>query len=294
MNRRSRLAFTLIELLVVISIISVLMGLMMPAVQKARGAVNRISCSNNLKQISLAMWLYHNTFDTLPASRVGNQGATWSVLVLPNLEQENLYRKWDTSKTYYQQNQVARETNLKVFFCPERRTSSAAGLSVQGDQDSTGNANGTHYPGGLGDYAANIGTVSNTTAVGGLVFYNNDGPFAAQTGRGFNFNMIRDGLSNTLMVGEKHVPISKWGIGTWDSSTYNGDHHNAYVRAAGRLYKLATAPDDINSMSFGSYHFGVVNFGFCDGGVRSIATNTSENTLRLLASRNDGEVLPEY
>lgn len=294
MKQATRTAFTLIELLVVISIISVLMGLMMPAVQKARGAVNRISCSNSLKQVSLAMMLHHNTFDRLPASRVSNQGATWAVMILPFLEQENLYRKWDIAKTYYEQNQVARETNVKVLFCAERRTSNAAGLSIAGDQDSTGKMNGAHLPGGLGDYAANIGTVSNTAAVGGLTFYNNDGPFAAQTGRGFNFTMIRDGLSNTLMVGEKHVPISKWGMGTWDSSTYNGDYHNSYMRAAGRLYRLAPSPDDTNSMSFGSYHFGIVNFAFCDGSVRGIPTITSETTLRLLASRNDGEVVPDY
>ena len=76
-TRTKKTAFTLIELLVVMSIISVLVGLMLPAVQKARGAVNRISCANSLKQVGLSMWLYHSTFDTLPATRVSDQGASW-------------------------------------------------------------------------------------------------------------------------------------------------------------------------------------------------------------------------
>ena len=140
-------AFTLIELLVVMSIISVLIGLMLPAVQKARGAVNRISCANSLKQVGLSMWLYHSTFDTLPATRVSNQGASWAVLILPNLEQENLYRKWDTSKTYYQQSQIARETGVKVMFCPERRSPAAAGVSIAGDVDTI--SKGQHVHAGL-------------------------------------------------------------------------------------------------------------------------------------------------
>lgn len=286
-------AFTLIELLVVMSIISVLIGLMLPAVQKARGAVNRLSCANNLKQISLAMWLYHNTFDTLPATRVSNQGASWAVLILPNLEQENLYRKWDTNRTYYQQSQVARETGIKVMFCPERRSSAAAGVSISGDQDTTGNTGGTHIPGSLADYAVNMGTISSAATVGGATFFNNDGAYPASSGKGYNFNMIRDGLSNTFMAGEKHVPVSKWGVGTWDSSIYNGDIYQSIARVTGPQYRIASTIDDLE-WRFGSYHFGIIQFAFCDGGVRSIPINTSAETIRRLSSRNDGEVISDY
>ena len=284
-------AFTLIELLVVMSIISVLVGLMLPAVQKARGAVNRISCANSLKQVGLSMWLYHSTFDTLPATRVSDQGASWAVLILPNLEQENLYRKWDTSKTYYQQSQIARETGVKVMFCPERRSPAAAGVSIAGDVDTI--SKGQHVPGALSDYAVNMGTESKAASVSAGYFHNNDGAFPTTSGRGINFNMIRDGLSNTLLAGEKHVPVSKWGVGGYDSSIYNGDIYLSISRVASPQHRIATTVDDTD-WRFGSYHFGIIQFAFCDGGVRSVAVNISEETFRRLASRNDGEVLSDY
>ncbi|MSR31613.1 MAG: DUF1559 domain-containing protein [Gemmataceae bacterium] len=285
--------FTLIELLVVMSIISILVGMLLPAVQKARGAVNRISCANNLKQVSLAMWLHHNTHETLPPTRLTDQGPTWAVMILPNVEQENLFRKWDLGKSYYQQNQTARETGVKVLFCPERRSAQVAGNSMRGDVDTSGRVGGNHVPGALGDFAVNLGTVSRATSAGGTTYFNNDGPFPAASGKGHGFNMIRDGLSNTLMVGEKHVPINKWGVGTYDSSLYNGDIYMSMTRVAGYLYRLSNTVDEA-SWKFGSSHFGICQFAFCDGSVRNIPVTIPEYTLGLLASINDGEVISGY
>src|SRR5205085_2354694 len=96
-RRPDRPGFTLIELLVVIAIIAILVGLMMPAVQRAREAANNIACQNNLKQIALALHSYEFTHKAFPPSRVEG-GPTWAVLIQPHLEQGNLYQSWNMGK----------------------------------------------------------------------------------------------------------------------------------------------------------------------------------------------------
>jgi prepilin-type N-terminal cleavage/methylation domain-containing protein len=100
-NRTSRTGFTLVELLVVIAIISILIGLLMPAVQSARESANRIKCANNLKQIGLAIHLYHDQANRLPPSRrTMKESPSWAWLILPQLEQENLYKQWPAGWSY--------------------------------------------------------------------------------------------------------------------------------------------------------------------------------------------------
>jgi len=107
------------------------------------------------------------------------------------------------------------------------------------------------------------------------------------------FANITDGLSNTLLVGEKHVPQNHFREGPLDNSFYNGDYFLSHSRPAGPDYPLAQTRTEMSPV-FGSYHTAVVQFGFCDGGVRPLFRSISPVTLGLLASINDGQPIPDY
>src|SRR3954452_4432372 len=123
-------AFTLIELLVVIAIIAVLIGLLLPAIQKVREAANRAACANNLKQIGLACHNYHNVLGEFPPLRINSDYASWFVLIMPYLEQENISRTWNFNVFYRDQPDIARTMQVKSYFCPARRGGGADGLSA--------------------------------------------------------------------------------------------------------------------------------------------------------------------
>jgi prepilin-type N-terminal cleavage/methylation domain-containing protein/prepilin-type processing-associated H-X9-DG protein len=297
--------FSLIELLVVIAIIGILIALLLPAVQKVREAANRVSCANNLKQIGLAIHNYHFTYNKLPPSYITGYGhASWMVVVLPFLEQQNLYQQWDLHRTYYMQTDEAIQGQVKVYYCPSRRTADATQLSRDGD--SRGYV--PHRPGALTDYAACGGSGAifpfwDPASDGSFmparyprVTGSNPDLYVDQWSSVTSFNSITDGLSNTLFVGDKHVPPEDFGL--WaggDTSAYNGDWPTPFSRCAGPGFGLARFPTDRYNSNFGSYHSGgMCQFVMGDGSVRGISPSIDTSTLGLLASRNDGQPIPPY
>jgi prepilin-type N-terminal cleavage/methylation domain-containing protein len=321
-SRRRRNGFTLVELLVVIAIIALLIALLLPAVQRVREAAARTACSNNLKQIALAVRQYEMNVGFLPPSRSLNLigipdpnemaelltpnsdepdgdenfgGPTWAVFILPYLEQENLYKLWNPEASYFLQAPQARETPVEVYFCPSRRDHS--GLSVSGDE----NIAGVQFPGALGDYACCIGTsgsdMYSSSAKTNKQFPENflaNGAFRiGMHGKGIKLEEITDGVSNTILIGEKHVPMGRFGQGFYDCSIYDGDQYLCSARSAGVFFPLAQSVRD-PSWKFGSYHPGLCLFAFGDASVQTLSSAIDPLILQYLADIHDNQVVPSY
>jgi prepilin-type N-terminal cleavage/methylation domain-containing protein/prepilin-type processing-associated H-X9-DG protein len=297
---RPRSAFTLIELLVVIAIIAVLIGLLLPAVQKVREAAARLKCANNLKQIGLAFHNHHDTYGFLPTAGA-EKGATdnppvetelwgWAYEILPYIEQKPLH---DLPTATSAQRSKIRKTIIPIYYCPSRRAPALYGGEAKSD------------------YAGNGGTrVSSDAADGPVCATRYPGGPTNYLGGTINFQSgIPDGTSNTLLVGEKLVNIPTMG-GSPDDFTDNeswagpGFADADIMRGCLKIAKTNPAryytpvrdthdpiPDDAGlHYRFGSAHSSGINAVFCDGSVRHIRFEVDSVVFMRACVRNDNQI----
>jgi prepilin-type processing-associated H-X9-DG protein len=208
-------------------------------------------------------------------------------------------------RQYYEQTPLARESQVKIYYCPARREATVLSSATAGDTPDNGSPSSGFYPGACSDYAACAGDKSYSqyldfpgVANGAIISAQNTNVMAGSLVRQWSgpvtMNGIIDGTSNTLLIGDKHVVKGSNGDRIGDRSMYNGDHEWSWVRVCGPGFPLAkgpneTAPTGGPANVFGSNHVGVVNFAFCDGSVRAIAVSTDTTVLGLLARREDGQ-----
>ncbi len=291
---KQRKGFTLIELLVVIAIIAILIGLLLPAVQKVREASNRLSCSNNLKQVGLAFQMHHDQFGAFPSGglnwnsdRTMNGGAPadyqtqawgWAYQILPYLEQKALWEHPSSA--------TVAGTSLKVFRCPSLRGPTKFPYTQSAPTGDRAQM----------DYVGNGGSWGSFDPNGGNAF---DGPIAASGKRKITISHIKDGTSSTLLIGEKYLNIKTanttpdcnddqgW-VDGWDNDTI------CWARGTSSTGAIIT-PQALGSVGgcggfFGTIHPAITTV-FCDGSVHSITLGISPNTWLYLSGIDEGGVV---
>jgi prepilin-type N-terminal cleavage/methylation domain-containing protein/prepilin-type processing-associated H-X9-DG protein len=317
LNRRAprgRTGFTLIELLVVIAIIAILIGLLLPAVQKVREAAARNQCENNLKQISLATHNYHNVYNSFPPRLSVVPGTpiliTWPYLIAPFLEQDSLYNlyvtqanSWAAADFPWPNTMWGGNGTLGVLSVPVRLF-----LCPSDPATTTGVA--------TADYADPVGVV--TLPLGNYQHIDGDG-LDLVTSNGvlnayplLNIVGITDGTSNTLLFGERYCYEPLWVQFTASSRNFVFDYGNLNgfegltgLRGnAGINYLVpqSAVPPPTDSGTFydifdrrttaaGSGHTGGANYAFADGSVHFISQSVNIVTLEALSTYAGGEVI---
>ena len=309
---RGPTGFTLIELLVVISIIGVLIALLLPAVQAAREAARRAQCTNNLKQIGLAIHNYQSAYGVFPPgyssrwkSDGGDQGTAeddighgwgWASMILPQMEQRPVYDAINFGMTMtFPQNTTAQFIRFNNYLCP---SDNPRKLIPVRDED---NAN-TIYTVASANYVGMFGTgeIGDAPGAGNGMFFRNSR---------LEFSDLRDGSSQTLCVGERSHNLSyvTWtgrSIGGWLHKTtsfeggtdrFNAEPEEAFTMILGPvgLENGSRTPNDPEAHveDYWSYHPGGVNFLFGDGSVHFLKNGINPGIYRSLATRAGGEIV---
>jgi len=327
-ERSSRRAFTLIELLVVIAIIAVLIGLLLPAVQKVRDAAAKSQCANNLKQIGIALHSHHDARGTLPPGgmQTGDNGTdcftNWAVEILPYVEQSALYSQYDQKqKNSVAVNNKVGQQRVKPYECPSDQTVGKLDVPASGPSTSQW----MH-----GSYRAVSGVIVTTVSWGCWDTFEvakwPSPPFSPATkgtlhGTGAAYNgiaaqtggaspgvrvmggpeplvAVRDGTSNTLMVGEctfNDVP-TRATFWAYTYASYNQSSVSDNSATLTNNYNKCAAVnadgfgDQMCKRAFGSNHTAGMNFVLADGSVRFVSNSVSIPILRAAATMNGGEV----
>jgi prepilin-type N-terminal cleavage/methylation domain-containing protein len=280
---RRRTGFTLIELLVVIAIIAILLALLLPGVQKVREAAARVRCQNNLKQISLAMHNYHDSVARLPPGGAdvsvdhrANAGSafkdaewSWAFHILPYLEKGNTYNTTED---------VVRTQPIAVYHCSARRATNGYGNPLLAKID----------------YATNAGTTQVGETDGVIMRTSVPNGATVRVLKPLKWKDIEDGLSTTVLAGEKRMNKAAFGVSFDDNEAYctsgwNGDYE-VYRTAGQPARDFVGSPTDKTAQTvFGSSHSTIFTAVFCDGSVRSVRHSVNAATWRAACTRNGKE-----
>lgn len=326
--------FSLIELLVVVAIVGTLTGMLLPAVQSAREAARKTSCQSNLKQIALAVLAYENANGRLPTATVvktndftapcvgcyspwteagdtsafaagTKQGTSWMLEILPHIDETNLYNNWNR-QTNVIGNAALAQSDVKPFYCPTRRSgirqSSGDAANLLVDSWTGG---GTDYAGCYGRFPGFDPLVSSDrrfhsrTDIPAGTEGKPEGVFVPNVG--FAIAAIRDGQSNTLMLGEVQRLRPVPGGASPLQTDYRTSQDGWAVGGAATLFVTSTNPavnpGGINNEFFqspGSEHAGGAFFAMADGAVHWISefidAKDNNAVFPLLGSMRDGEI----